>query len=408
MPMPNVSRFLTIVLVFISSLTSTSSLAALKLVDEIAAVVNDNVILVSELDKRVEDIKMRYSSNPNLLPSDKELKDQILDVMITEEVQLQMADKRGIYISDDAINQAFNRFAQGNKLDPEEFKQRYPGQYQFIREQIERQIKISQLQQRLLRSVIKVNQQEVDSYLNTEAGREAQGKEIKLIFLSTDDADQAKQIYQQVQAGKPLTDFDGSKDLGFRALDKIPSLFQNRDLGNKANGFILPPIEANNRYNLVQVADQRTTNTHKVEQVLVRHILIKPNLVLTDDQAVSLLKNLRQRILNGESFAKLASQYSEDLYSKELGGELGWTEPQVFQPEFADTVKKLKNGQLSDVIKTDYGYHILEVVDRRTQDVSDQELRNNASQAIFNAKYEEELQRWIAETRSGAFIEKRI
>ncbi|WP_428241071.1 peptidylprolyl isomerase [Gynuella sp.] len=408
MPMPNVSRFLTIVLVFISSLVSTSSLAALKLVDEIAAVVNDNVILVSELDKRVEDIKMRYSSNPNLLPSDKELKNQILDVMITEEVQLQMADKRGIYISDDAINQAFNRFAQGNKIDPEDFEQQYPRQYQFIREQIERQIKISQLQQRQLHSAIKVNQQEIDSYLNTEAGREAQGKEIKLIYLSTDDADQAQQIYQQVEAGKPLTDFDGSKDLGFRALDKIPSLFQNRDLGNKANGFILPPIEANNRYNLVQVADQRVTNTHKVEQVLVRHILIKPNLVLTDDQAVTLLKNLRQRILNGESFAKLASQYSEDLYSKELGGKLGWTEPQVFQPEFADTVKQLKIGQLSNVIKTDYGYHILEVVDRRTQDVSDQELRNNASKAIFNAKYEEELQRWIAETRSSAFIEKRI
>ena len=408
MPKLTISRIVTLALTLLVGLASPFSLAALKLVDEIAAVVNDNVILVSELDQRVQDIKMRYASNANLLPSDNDLKNQILDVMITEEVQLQMADKRGIYISDDAINQAFDRFAKGNNLSPETFKQSYPKQYQFIRDQIERQMKIGQLQQRQLRSSIKVNQQEIDSYLNTEAGREAQGKELDLVYLSTDTAAQAQDIYQQVKAGKPLTDFDGSKDLGFRALDKIPSLFQNKDLSSKENGFVLPPVEANGRFNLVQLVDQKVTNTHKVEQVLVRQILIKPNLVLTDNQALTLAQQLRQRIVNGDSFANLASEYSDDLYSKELGGELGWTEPQVFPPDIADVVNQLKTGELSDVIKTDYGYYLLEVMNRRMQDVSDQELRDNASKAIFTAKYEEELQRWIAEAKSSAFIEKRI
>jgi peptidyl-prolyl cis-trans isomerase SurA len=387
---------------------TTPAQAETVLLDEIVAVVNDDVVLASELTQRIEEVRARYTGNLAVLPGQQELQSQVLDVLILESIQTQLASKSGLSIADSELNAALDRFARSQRLNLQQLQQADLEQYRSLRHQIETQMLLGRLQQRDVGRRVQVNPGEIDAYLDSQAGRAAMAPELRLAHLKVSNQSEAQKIHQTLSDGGQLLDQSGATDLGFLTLSKLPSIFRDKGLSKLNPGQTIPPIANGDSYHLVQLIEKRSSQVQLVDQVRARHILIKPDLLLDEAQAKNLAESLRQRILDGEDFALLAEQYSADLGSKANGGELDWSDPGIFVPEFQATIEQSELNQLSPVFKTDFGFHFLEVLERRQQDISEEEIRSKTANALYQNKYQEELQRWLAEIRQNAYVDKRI
>jgi len=410
----------------------TSSASAIEEIDSIAVVVNDNIISTLEVNNRINDFRRQLELQGQSLPPEKVLRKQVIERMIVDSIQLQLAKGQGIHIDDLTLNQALESIARNNKTSLDGMRQtleRKGINYKDFREQTRKDIMIRQLQQRMIYSRVKVSQQEIDIFLDQQkqSGQAANDKyHLAHILIETPEAAspeeisaallKAKKAIQEIKSGKTFSDVALSYsngrnalkggDLGWRSAAQLPSLFLSaaRSL-NK--GKLTEPLRSAGGFHILKLIDKKTRQ-HMVSQTHARHILIKADQITSDEQARKQLTKVKQQLDQGKDFATLAAKYSQDPGSKNNGGDLGWSTEGTFVPRFTQVMKSLKVNQISEPFKSQFGWHVIQVLGRRQQDETTQLIRQKAERAIQNRKAEEELQLWLRRARDEAYVEYRI
>ncbi len=403
-----------------------------ELLDGIAAVVNDGVVLKSELRTEMDRIVRRLQEQGTRLPPEKTLAPQVLERLVIARIQLQRAERVGIQVSDETLNNALANIAERNNVTLAELPQvlaREGLDYQAYRREMRDQIAIEQLRQRDVLARINVTPREIDEYLSRQAGRASENMEFSLsqILVAVSptagpDAISAAEkrvadISRRLQAGEDFAQLAVAYSDGQQALDggrmgwlkgnELPTVFADVVPGLD-KGQVAEPIRSSSGFHLVRLDDRRGGEPVIEQQVHVRHILVTPNEVLDDDSAHEKIRAVRARILTGEEFAATARAVSDDPGSKNDGGDLGWAAPGIYAPEFKAMAEKLEPNVLSEPFRTAFGWHIMEVLGRRTQDTTEEVRRQQAAFAIRNSRLGEETELWARRLRDQAFVEYRI
>lgn len=400
--------------------------AATEMLDQVVAIVDDDVIMASELRERLAVIAETLSARGVETPPEDELIREVLDRLILESIQTQMGDRFGVRISDVQLDDAMQRIAAQNRMTPEHFAatlEQEGRSYAEIRENIRREMVIQRVQQGNVSQRIQITDQEIDNYLSTEEGQKLVQPEYRIVHALLPVESGASQraidasgeycaeLVARIQGGE---DFDaliaGSTeytfsggDLGWRKLDDLPSLFQG--LAQELNtGETADLLRSPSGWHIVKMMDRRGAEL-TLEQTKARHILVKPSEILSDQQARQQILDLKARIEAGEDFAALAREYSEDIGSAQEGGELGWINPGQMVPEFENTMASTEIGRLSQPVRSEFGWHLIEALDRREKDMSAEMRRAQINQHLHNRKYQEELDVWLRKIRDEAFVD---
>lgn len=401
--------------------------ADVEIVDQVVAIVDDDVIMASELRDRLGAVNQALEARGIEPPPEDELIRETLDRLILDSIQLQKGTRVGVRISDDQINAAVERIAAQNGMSIDEFRQALEAQgqsYVEMREQLRREMIIQRVQAGNVNQRIQISEQEVNNFLSTAEGQKLAQPEFRVLHAllpvspEASDAELAgaeqrvQQVLQRIRGG---TDFEtavkgsdppytfGGGDLGWRKLEDLPSLLADVVPGLE-QGETADPIRSDSGFHLVLLAGKRG-GEQMVAQTKVRHILIKPSEIMTEEEARQLAADLRRRALAGEDFGDLAREYSEDIGSAAEGGELGWTLPGQMVPEFEAAIAKTEEGDVSEPVRTQFGWHILKVEGRREQDMTDEAVRNRARNYLHERKYQEELDAWLRQIRDEAFVD---
>ena len=397
----------------------TSSVFAQEL-DRVAVIVNDGVVLESDIQQKMSEFKKNATLNGQKIPSDEVLREDVLDELIISELQLQIADKVGIKISDEELNVTVKRLAQQNNLDIEAFikvVEERGDSYSELREEIRKSLKINRVQQGRIQNKIQISREELDNFLNTKEAQNQLGPELKVkqILIRNNSSQEAEAVYEQVLLGladginidnfiSELSEDNGTGDLGWRKLPAFPELF-SVSLKNMKIGDLSEPIKSGAGEHLLFLEDKRGPTVTFEKQWDVRHILLIPNRIRPEDASEALITELKKRIQAGDSFADLASEYSDDPGSKQEGGNLGWAGEGVYDDEFERQMIKSNLNELTDPFLSQFGWHILEVMGTRVEDKTKEKIEDRAFSYLFNRKFEEELETDLQELRADAFIE---
>ena len=397
----------------------TSSVFAQEL-DRVAVIVNDGVVLESDIQQKMSEFKKNATLNGQKIPIDEVLREDVLDELIISELQLQIADKVGIKISDEELNVTVKRLAQQNNLDIEAFikvVEERGDSYSELREEIRKSLKINRVQQGRIQNKIQISREELDNFLNTEEAQNQLGPELKVkqILIRNNSSQEAGAVYEKVLLGladginidnfiSELSEDNGTGDLGWRKLPAFPELF-SASLKDMKIGELSEPIKSGAGEHLLFLEDKRGPTVTFEKQWDVRHILLIPNRIRPDDASEALITDLKKRIQSGDSFADLASEYSDDPGSKQEGGNLGWAGEGVYDDEFERQMIKSNLNELTDPFLSQFGWHILEVMGTRVEDKTKEKIEDRAFSYLFNRKFEEELETDLQELRADAFIE---
>ncbi len=401
--------------------------AATEMLDQVVAIVDDDVIMASELRERLETVTQSIQARGMDMPPEDELIRETLDRLILESIQLQIGQRVGVRISDAQLDQAVRRIAAQNRLSVEEFINRLEQEgesYASMRENLRREMVLQQVQAGNVSQRIQISEQEVNNFMQTEEGKALTQPEYRIVHAllamppdAPDDEEAAarahvEKLLGQIRGGEPFDQVIASSgepysftggDLGWRRQGDLPSLFADvaPDL---AEGETADVIRSASGFHLVNMAAKRG-GQQMVEQTQVRHILIKPSEILTDEQAREQAESLKARIEEGEDFAELAKEYSEDIGSAQEGGSLGWTRRGQMVPEFENAMESAEIGEIAGPVRSQFGWHILEVTDRREKDMTMEVRRNKAAEHLHGRKYEEELDAWLRKIRDEAFVD---
>ena len=410
-------------------LVSLQASAQVKVLDKIVAIVDDDVVLKSELDQRMDAIVAQLTQSGTQMPPEKILEQQVLERLISERLQLTMGYDSGVRISDEELNQAIARVAASNKISVAQYIEQVTLQGSSIsamRGEIRNELTIMRVQQGKVMRRIRISEQELDNFLKSEEGRFVTSPDVNigqiLLSISSDSnrksidqvVGRADLLFNQIEQGADFraiaiaNSADQSAlqggDLGWRKMAQLPGVFI--DAVEKLDaGEVSQPIRSAAGYHLIKLYERRGGEEQLVEQHFARHILIKPNQIRDQKTTINQLNELRKRSIAGEDFAILAKEFSEDPGSALSGGELGWSTPGMFVPEFEQTMSTIAVNDISEPFASQFGWHILQVTERRQQDFSSEILRNKAQSMLRQRKYEEELQVWLQEIRDEAFIE---
>ena len=425
----NIKAFLfTIICCICLTNTAYSSL----LVDRIVAVVENDVITESELIERMNVIKAQ-AGDQSSLPDEATLADQVLQRIIIERLQVDWGTRRGITIDDISLDQAMRNLAQRNRLSLDEFRSALLQQgidYIAFRNQVRTEMTIGQVQRRAIESNIQVSPKEIDDLLASQSDTLDTNTEYRLAHIlvqlpqdpTPDDIDQGKQKITQLHASaisgeesftqlaiahSQAQDALEGGDLGWRNKSQLPGVFA-RQLSGMKPGDISDVLRSASGFHIFRILDMRGDDRVMVDQVLSRHILIKPNAVRSDRQVRDDLNSLRSRILSGEDFAELARAHSEDPGSASKGGELGWLAPSVFAPAFREVAATIPLQEVSEPFQSRFGWHIMQVLDKRKHDNSDEARRNEARDFIRQRKLSEEKELWLRQLRDESYVENRL
>ena len=420
----SVLALLSVPLLALSVLPSLAS-AQIEVLDQVIAIVDDDIILASELQERVKGVRSTMESRGVEVPSDDVLIRETLDRLILDSIQLQLANRYGVRIPDQQLDDAMTRLARQNALTLEQFRialEQSGQSYAAAREGLRDDLAIQRVQQGNVMRNINISEQEIDNFLTTEEGEAMTQPEYQVVqaLLSISRGEDAAEIaakeayvnevLSNIQSGQPFEQavsgtepyaFTGG-DLGWRKLGDIPSMFADTvptlTVGEVAK------VRSSSGFHLVYLADA-VGGEQLVRQTDVRHILVKPTEVLNEQAAEDLVVELRARIEGGEDFGELARQYSDDIGSATEGGNLGWTNPGQMVPEFEATMAGTTEGSISQPFRSEFGWHILEVKARRDKDFSGEVRRNQVAGYIRDQKYQEELDAWLRKIREEAFID---
>ena len=408
--------------------------AQVRILDRIVAVVNDGAIMESELQSRVAGIVGQFEADNRPLPPAQVLREQVLDRMIIERIQLQLAERGGIRVDDGSLNQALTGIAQQNNMDLEQFANavRTDGySWAEFREQVRNDMVISRLQQRSVSSRVRVTDREVDRFLSSDLGRRMFAADFHLGHIlvqvpsgaSPEQLEQARNkangIVQRLRGGADFAETaveqsDGPQaleggDLGWRPAAQWPTLFAETAIDMQP-GDISEPLRSGAGYHILKMIERRGGGgEHVVTQYRVRHVLIQSDALTTEDQARAEAQRLHQQVISGSiSLADVAREHSDDPGSRNQGGELGWVTPGQMVPEFEQMMESTPVGQVSPVFQTQFGYHFLLVEEQREADMSDEFRQMRARQALQKQRFDEELQTWLQEKRAEAYVDIRL
>lgn len=402
------------------------------LLDRIAAVVNDGVVMKSQVDAQMAAVTKRLEAQKVSLPPRSVLEKQILDRLILQEIEEQRAKRIGLVITDEQLNAAMQDIAVRNKIPFDQLPTALAAQgidYKQYRESLRKELTLEALRERDVISRIVVTPREIDQYLARENSAASNDEfDISHILISVPAGASPAQIDKitrkadgivaQARAGEnfarlAIANSDSAKaleggDLGWRKGSQLPDYIL-RLVTKMKPGEIGGPVRTPSGFHIIRLNAKRSgAKPVYVQQVHLRHILLKPN-QLDDDQTIrQRLLKIRQRILHGESFAGIASTTSEDPGSAPDGGDLGWVDPKVFVPEFRKAIANLKVGQISMPFKSRYGWHIVQLLGKRTYDSSADLRRQQAFEAIRESKADEDTELWLQRLRDDAFVEKRM
>jgi len=401
--------------------------AQLETLDRISVIVDDDIIMQSELDSRVAVVKNQ--SKGMRLPPDEILEQQVQERLIIESIQLQMAERSGIRISDQQLNQIIDTIAKQNGMSIRQFQQALAKDgvdYAEARDQIRRERIISEVQRYRVGSTIQISEQDIDSFLNSARGQTATSEEYRIGHILIQVPSQAKKtvltkakkkaedLVKSLRNGAnfeqtAIANSDGRNalkggDLGWRKEAELPSLFADI-VPNLKKGSVSDPIRSASGYHIIKLSDKRGGNEQLVRQTKARHILIQESTIRSEEQSKQLINELYQRVINGEDFAKLAKEFSDDPGSKVNGGDLNWINDGDMVPAFEKAMKATKKGEVSKPFKSRFGWHILEVTGYRQKDVAEETQRNQARQLLYSRRFEEELPIWLRQIRSEAYVE---
>ncbi len=415
--------------VLLAGLLAASGLthAQLTSIDSIAALVDDEIIMHSELTSRVGVIKKQ--SAKMRLPPDSVLREQVLDKLINESIQMQMAERSGIRISDAQLNKTVENIAKQNGMSLKNFKkalQKDGIKYTQAREQIRRERLLSEVQRYRVGNKIQISEQDIDAFLTSKRGKSATSEEYRLGHILIQLPGQAKRddikkaekkaekIVKQLRSGgdfsqTAIAQSEGRNalkggDLGWRKEAELPSLFANV-VPTLKKGDVSEPIRSPSGFHIIKINDKRGGAIKLVKQTAARHILVSENEIRNDQQSKTRIKEVFDLIKKGGDFAKLAKEFSDDPGSKVSGGDLGWVNDGDMVPAFEKVMKKTKKGQLSKPFKSRFGWHILEVTGYRNKDMGGEIQRNQARQLLYSRRFEEELPIWLRQIRSDAYVE---
>ena len=421
-----------IVFILLGFLISTNTYTKIELIDRVVAVVDSGVIMESQLNSRVEEILIRLKNDKAELPPLNLLEEQVLDRLIIEEIQLQLADRAGIKISDSELNQTLSRVSSQNNLSLEEFRLKLEAEgtsYKSFRDTIKKELIIQRVQRGKVGAKIDISEQELENFINSEEGRTqlAEQYNVQHILLSVKSGlseieietieNEAVSLLERLENGESFEKLAASYSAGQKALEggflgwrtsaELPSLFAEVVSGLTV-GEVAQPVRSGAGFHILKLTDKRGNTVKFLDQTLARHILIQPSEIRTENQAEVLINDIYKRLKEGEDFKQLARQFSEDPGSKMDGGELGWSNPGDYDPAFEMTLNATEIGQLSEPVKSSFGWHIIEVMDRRNEDVSQEEQKNRAYQIIFKRKFDQELQSTLIELRAEAYVDIKL
>ncbi|HFG2430326.1 TPA: peptidylprolyl isomerase SurA [Vibrio cholerae] len=411
----------------LSALTLFNAHAAPKQLDSVAVIVNSGVILQSDVDSALKTIKANAKQNKQPLPQETVLREQVLEKLIIDTLQQQEADRIGVKIDDNRLNEAIKEIANNNQQTQEQLIASIAQEgltYPEFREQVRKEMAASDARNALVRRRINILPAEVDTLaellaqetdatvqykishiqLRVDDGQDKSAAETlanKLVNDLKNGADFAQMAYAYSKGPKALQ----GGDWGWMRKEEMPTIFADQiKMQNK--GSIIGPFRSGVGFHILKIDDVKGLETVAVTEVNARHILIKPTIILSDEGAQKQLNEFVQRIKNGEvTFAELAQQYSQDPGSAAQKGELGYQTPDLYVPEFKHQIETLPVGQISEPFKTVHGWHIVEVLDRREVDRTDSALKNKAYRILFNRKFNEEASAWLQELRASAFVE---
>ncbi len=400
--------------------------------DAIVAVVEDDVVLASELSYRYQQVLRQMQQAKVQLPPQDVLMSQLMERLILESLQRQEAERRGIEIDDETLTRAVMSFAQGNNMSLEQFQAALANDgigYRQFREEIRQEMMISRLQRNLINRRITISEQEVQGLLNSPFYQQLLSDEYRVghILLSIGEgasdvvveevAARAAELVTELRGGADFaqtaisnssssTALEGG-DLGWRRAAELPSLFAEQVLNMKV-GDVAEPIRTSGAVHIIKLLEQRGAGMQQVEQTLVRHILVKPSTIRSPEETAELISDIKAQLDDGADFAALAEEHSEDPASALNGGDLGWATPNQFVGQFGEVMDATAVNGISDPFLTQFGWHVLQVLDRRQEDLSDEARKNMAMEILHKQRFEEKQQEWLKELRDEAFVEVRL
>lgn len=403
-----------------------------RLLDRIVAVVENDVITQSELNQRIHVIERQYAGSATELPPPIQLERQVLERMVIESLQLQMAKARGIRVDDLTLNQTMQDLAARNHMSLPQFHDRLAAEgidYASFREQVRNELIMSALRNRVVGSQVQVTDEEIDDLLAQQASSANSGVQYHLrhILIALPEGASPEQIQAALKRAKEVrkralaganfaklavNESDDQNaleggDFGWRTAAEMPTLFA-RDVATMQDGDISGIIRSPSGFHIIQMVGRRGGPRAMVEQTHARHILIQPNELVSEEEARQRLETIRSRIDAGAHFGALAKANSDDKASAVDGGDLGWVSPGEMMPDFEQVMNSLEAGQISEPFRTQFGWHIVQVLDRRQHDSTQELQRDRAAETIRQRKFEEDTELWLRRLRDESYVEYRL
>lgn len=398
-------------------LISFPSISKIETLDRIAVIVDDGVLMESQIDFALSEIIKRYDQQNIPKPSMEILKEQTIEKLIIDELQLQMAERAGIRISDTELNNTIARIASSNGMTLEQFISYLSTEgesYDVLRENVKKEMTIQRIQRGRVGSMINITDKEFDAFLATDESLKELEPELQVRQILVKNLDKAEEIITKIENGSDFSELakefsissNASKGgiMNWRKISDMPTLYAEA-LGDLDVGQNSSPLESGAGFHILKVEDKRGDFVKYEDQWLVRHILLMPSEIRTLEETEQELIDIRNRLLDGEDFGDLAKEYSEDPGSALKGGELEWMGKGITAAEFEKTFTTLEMGIISEVFETEFGFHFLEVLGKRNKDMTKDAIENRAFNILYSRKYDEELENSLRSMRAEAFVE---
>ncbi len=414
----------------LGAVLSFSSMAQEVMLDRVSVIVDQGVVLESEIAALVKEVKRNAEANNQELPSDRALRTQAIERLITKNLQLQMAERMGIQISDPQLEQTIGNIAANQNASMEQLRTQLAAEgiaYDDYREDIREEIIMGEVRRANVRRRVYITPQEIDTLMGLIEQQGAEQAEYRLghilIGFPADPTDEdiqasrerAEKVISLLESGSDFTKIaiassSGNEaleggDMGWLNINAMPTLFAEA-VQNKEVDSLVGPIRSGAGFHILKIVDTRGIEKVTVQEVNSRHILVKPSIILSEDKVKDMLAGFKEDVIAGEAeFEELAKEYSEDPGSALRGGDLGWSNPDNYVPAFKDALANLEPGEFSEPVRSVHGWHLIQLIERRVDDATDKRKEEKAYQLIFNRKFAEETENWLREMRDAAYIE---